>query len=200
MRTTWQEVQGRYPFAVRAVCLLPHHIHCIWRLPEQDDNFSKRWMSIKAIFTKRFLAAGGSEGRRNQSRKRTGEAAVWQRRFWQHMIRDEDDFRRHFDYIHYNPVQHGYVNRPHDLEMVELSSLSKTGILSERLGLCRTTFFWEWRFWRISEVPQYGGVRPHPCILLLVYFITTSFLLSESMKVNWAVSRSSHPRVLGARM
>ena len=111
LRTAWQEVQGRYPFEVRAVCLLPDHIHCIWKLPEQDNNFSKRWMSIKTIFTKRFLAAGGSEGRRNQSRKRTGEAAVWQRRFWQHMILDEDDFRRHFDYIHYNPVKHGYVNR-----------------------------------------------------------------------------------------
>ena len=160
LRTTWQEVQGRYPFEVRAVCLLPDHIHCIWKLPEQDNNFSKRWMSIKAIFTKRFLAAGGSEGRRNQSRKRIGEAAVWQRRFRQHMIRDEDDFRRHFDYIHYNPVKHGYVNRPHDWKGLSYHRYRKLGILSEGLGLCRTTFFLEWRFWRISEVPKMVGYDP----------------------------------------
>ena len=134
LRTTWQEVQGRYPFAVRAVCLLPDHIHCIWKLPEQDNNFSKRWMSIKAIFTKRFLAAGGSEGRRNQSRKRTGEAAVWQRRFWQHMIRDEDDFRRHFHYIHYNPVQHGYVNRPHDWNWSSYHRYRKLGYYQKDWG------------------------------------------------------------------
>ena len=134
LRTTWKEVQGRYPFEVRGVCLLPDHIHCIWKLPERDNNFSKRWMSIKAIFTKRFLAAGGSEGTRNQSRKRTGEAAIWQRRFWEHMIRHEDDFSRHFDYIHYNPVKHGYVNRPHDWKWSSYHRYRKLGYYQDDWG------------------------------------------------------------------
>ncbi len=134
LRVTWKEVQERHRFEVRAICLLPDHIHCIWRLPEEDNNFSKRWMSIKAIFTRRFLAAGGREGKRNESRKRTGEAAVWQRRFWEHMIRDEDDLSRHFDYIHYNPVKHGYVSRPHDWKWSSFHRYRKLGYYQDDWG------------------------------------------------------------------
>ena len=112
----------------------------------RTNNFTKRWMSIKAIFTKRFLAAGGSEGRRNQSRKRTGEAAVWQRRFRQHMIRDEDDFRRHFHYIHYNPVQHGYVNRPHDWKGLSYHRYRKPGYYQKDWGSAEPHSFWNGAF------------------------------------------------------
>ncbi len=97
LRQSWKEVQFRYPFSVEALCLLPDHLHCIWGLPEGDCNFSKRWGSIKGIFTKRYLTAGGSEGARPKSRTRKGEAAVWQRRFWQHLTRDEADYVIHFD-------------------------------------------------------------------------------------------------------
>ncbi|MCG8608181.1 transposase [bacterium] len=102
LKEVWKEVQNSYPFTVEAICLLPDHLHCIWRLPEGDNAFSKRWNSIKAKFTKRYLASGGAEGIRNDSRNRKGEAAIWQRRFWEHLIRNEEDFEQYFHYIHFN--------------------------------------------------------------------------------------------------
>ncbi len=107
LRCAWKDVQSRYPFEVDAICLLPDHLHCIWRLPEGDADFSKRWMSIKAIFSKTYLSTGGQDGGRNHSRKKTGGAAIWQRRFREHLIKDDSDYARHFDTIHYNPVKPG---------------------------------------------------------------------------------------------
>ena len=114
LRSAWEDAQKRHPFRVEAVCLLPEHLHCIWTLPGNDADFSIRWNMIKGLFSKRYLAGGGTDGLRNKSRKRTGEAALWQRRFWERLIRDENDLRKHFDYIHFNPVKHGHVVRPAD--------------------------------------------------------------------------------------
>ncbi len=91
---------------------LPEHLHCIWRLPEGDRDYSKRWRLIKGMFSKRYLKAGGKEGTRNQSRLRKREAAIWQRRYWEHQIRDDEDFETHFDHIHFNPVKHAHVRQP----------------------------------------------------------------------------------------
>jgi putative transposase len=99
LRTAWENVRERYPFAIDAVCLLP----------EADANYSKRWGEIKRLFTKGYLDQIGPGEIRNESRRRRGEAAIWQRRFWEHTIRDEADLNRHRDYIHYNPVKHGLV-------------------------------------------------------------------------------------------
>ena len=134
LRFAWKDVQSRYPFEVDAICLLPDHLHCIWRLPENDADFSNRWMSIKAIFSKRYLSSGGQEGRRNDSRKKRGEAAIWQRRFWEHSIRDDSDYARHFNYIHYNPVKHGYVKRPHDWHWSSFHRYLKLGYYDEDWG------------------------------------------------------------------
>ncbi|MCK4628566.1 MAG: transposase, partial [Sedimentisphaerales bacterium] len=112
LRHAWQVVRKRRPFDLVALCLLPNHLHCIWRLPDEDADFSRRWNSIKAIFTREYLRQGGQEGMRNPSRKRAGEAAIWQRRFWEHQIRDENDLQRHVDYIHYNPVKHHLTSSP----------------------------------------------------------------------------------------
>ena len=79
--------------------VLPDHLHCIWRLPEGDSDYSKRWRIIKGSFTHWFRSKG-NDGR------------IWQNRFWEHTIRDDEDFARHFDYIHYNPVKHALVDRP----------------------------------------------------------------------------------------
>jgi putative transposase len=92
------EVQSTHPFNVDAWVLLPEHLHCIWTLPERDMDFSKRWGLIKAKFSKE------SKWHRTNS--------VWQNRFWEHLIRNDQDFQRHLDYIHYNPVKHGLVNGP----------------------------------------------------------------------------------------
>ena len=135
LRFVWKDVQSRYPFEVNAICLLPDHLHCIWRLPEGDADFSNRWMSIKAIFSKRYLSMGGHEGQRNTSRKKRGEAAIWQRRFWEHLIRDDSDYARHFDYIHYNPVKHGYVKRPRDWHWSSFHRYLRHGYYDEEWGL-----------------------------------------------------------------
>ena len=111
LRRVWKRVQTQHPFVVDAVCLLPDHLHCLWALPENDGDYSLRWSAIKGLFTKEYLNSAGQDGMRNDSRKKRGEAAVWQRRFWEHTIRDEVDYCNHFDYIHYNPVKHGLVKQ-----------------------------------------------------------------------------------------
>ena len=114
LREVWKDVQNKHPFTVEAVCLLPEHLHCIWRLPEGDSDYPQRWRLIKGMFSRRYLKAGGKEGARNQSHLRKREAAIWQRRYWEHRIRDDEDFEKHFDYIHFNPVKHALVHRPQD--------------------------------------------------------------------------------------
>jgi putative transposase len=94
----------KYPFRINGLVILPDHIHSIWQLPEHDHDFSIRWNMIKRYFSI------GMTGDTNHRREKN----IWQKRFWEHLIRDEEDFQRCFDYIHYNPVKHGYVNRPSD--------------------------------------------------------------------------------------
>jgi putative transposase len=96
-----------------AIVLLPDHLHAIWTLPPGDADFSIRWAAIKADFTRHWIAAGGNEQRRTGSRLHERRRGVWQRRFWEHHIRDEADFQHHLDYLHYNPVKHGLASCPH---------------------------------------------------------------------------------------
>ena len=110
LRSAWQNVRQKRPFEVVAFCLLPDHLHCVWRLPGGDNHFSQRWMLIKRGFTRRYLKAGGHESSQSLSREKKRERGIWQRRFWEHQIRDQEDLHKHVDYIHYNPVKHGLVN------------------------------------------------------------------------------------------
>ena len=89
---------------------MPDHLHCLWRMPEGDHAYDRRWRLIKA----RFSMALAEGERRSASRLRKGERGIWQRRYWEHLIRDEDDYARHVDYIHYNPVKHGHAARAAD--------------------------------------------------------------------------------------
>ena len=100
-----------YAFVIEAWVLLPDHMHCIWTLPENDSDFSRRWGLVKAKFTKQNKARLHNETWMNQSKGKHRESTIWQRRFWEHQIRDDDDFQKHVDYIHFNPVKHGYVDR-----------------------------------------------------------------------------------------
>jgi putative transposase len=109
LRSAWVNVMERYPFTIDAICLLPDHLHCIWTLPDEDMNYSLRWGEIKKLFSKEYLKRIGVKEIRNESRIKRGEAAVWQRRFWEHTIKDETDLNMHLDYIHFNPVKHGLV-------------------------------------------------------------------------------------------
>jgi putative transposase len=104
----------RYPHNVIAIVLLPEHLHTLWALPSGDASYSKRWSWIKGEFTRSWLSIGGCEQPGSASRTREQRRGIWQRRFWEHSIRDEDDLEAHFDYIHYNPVKHGLVAHPRD--------------------------------------------------------------------------------------
>jgi putative transposase len=109
-----RDAQRTMPFEIVAICLLPDHLHAVWSLPAGDFNYPARWKKIKADFTAKWLAAGNVETLVSASRRSKGERGVWQRRYWEHLIDDETDLENHVDYIHYNPVKHGYANRPWD--------------------------------------------------------------------------------------
>jgi putative transposase len=122
-----RQVQLKYPFEMNAIVLLPDHLHCIWKLPEGDENFPTRWACIKKEFSKLWIARGGSEAKVSQARRMHRECGIWQRRFWEHRIRNEDDFIRHANYIHYNPIKHGLVQCPHQWTHSSFSRWVKEG-------------------------------------------------------------------------
>ncbi|MDX9850951.1 MAG: transposase [Anaerolineaceae bacterium] len=128
LHVAWDDTRRRFPFKTTAICLLPDHIHCIWQLPEADANYSIRWKEIKRLFTKQFLKEIGPGSQRNESRQKRQEAAIWQRRFWEHSIKDDEDFERHLDYIHYNPVKHGYVEKAADWMWSSFQKFVKAGV------------------------------------------------------------------------
>ena len=109
-----RNIQVNHPFNQIAYCILPDHIHCIWTLPNNDYNYSMRWKLIKCKFSKFFQYQFGHVASTNESRNKRGEVAVWQRRYWEHTIFDDDDLYNHIDYIHYNPVKHKYVSDPYE--------------------------------------------------------------------------------------
>ncbi|MES1191361.1 MAG: transposase [Steroidobacter sp.] len=109
-REVFRHVQVRHPFKTDAIVVLPDHLHCIWTLPPGDNRFDMRWYLIKS----RFSHLIKRNERVSSSRLRKGERGIWQRRYWEHAIRDEQDWRNHVDYIHYNPVKHGHVMRARD--------------------------------------------------------------------------------------
>ena len=110
LRAAFARVQLRRPFTMDAVVVLPDHLHCLWTLPQGDADFSMRWHAIKSAFSKGLPKTEALSARRIVK----GERGIWQRRFWEHTIRDEKDLECHVDYIHYNPVKHGHVSRPAD--------------------------------------------------------------------------------------
>lgn len=110
LREAMRRVRDKQPFEIDAMVVLPDHLHCIWTLPPDDADFATRWRLIKTWFTKHCAPA--LRGETNAARARKEEQAVWQHRYWEHQIRDELDFSRHVEYIHYNPVKHGLAGSP----------------------------------------------------------------------------------------
>ena len=113
LRSAIERTRERFPFDVDAIVVLADHLHTIWSLPQGDSDFSTRWSFLKRTFTKTWLSQGGQEQATTNSRRRNRRRGVWQRRFWEHVIRDDADFARHCDYIHYKPVKHGVATCPH---------------------------------------------------------------------------------------
>jgi putative transposase len=130
-----KECLAKKTFVVEAMVILPDHIHCIWQLPPADDDYSSRWKSIKAFFTKEyFRRVGEVPTKPTASMRNKGEKGTWQRRFWEHTIRDEGDYRLHCDYIHYNPVKHGFVKAPRDWPHSSFHEFVEKGFYSESWG------------------------------------------------------------------
>ena len=97
-------------FEIAAFVVLPDHLHAIWTLPPDDSDFSMRWRLIKS----RFAKALPRDERRSAVRVARNERGIWQRRFWEHLIRDEADYARHVEYCWINPLKHGLVDRERD--------------------------------------------------------------------------------------
>lgn len=113
LRSLLHACRQRWPMEIDAIAVLPDHLHTIWTFPTGDSAYSTRWGWVKKEFTKQWLAQGNAEMPQTYGQQRERRRGVWQRRFWEHMIRDEHDFARHVDYIHYNAVKHGLVRCPH---------------------------------------------------------------------------------------
>ena len=126
LRQAFRRVKNRHPFKIDALVVLPDHLHCIWTLPTNDADYKTRWALIKAGFSRGIP----SDESRSQSRMKRGERGIWQRRYWEHVIRDERDFRRHLDYIHWNPVKHGWVNRVRDWPHSSFHAYMRRGIVA----------------------------------------------------------------------
>lgn len=132
-----RECEKKWPFTVDAIVLLPEHLHAIWSLPSEDDQYPKRWGWIKKEFTKEWLALGGVEQQVSAARQERCDHGVWQPRYWEHTLRDEHDFDRHFDYIHYNPMKHGHVQRPADWRHSSFHRWVKAGVYDTDWGCCQ---------------------------------------------------------------
>lgn len=102
LRQAFRKVMAVRPFQINAMVVLPEHLHCIWQMPDGDTDYSSRWREIKKAASRQIDTATNNRN----------ERMVWQRRFWEHAIRDEDDWRKHMDYVHYNPVKHGLASLP----------------------------------------------------------------------------------------
>ena len=125
LRRAYQSVQLRYPFQTIAICIPPDHLHAIWSLPEGDSDFPLRWNLIKSNFSRAFP----SSARRTNSKASRREKGIWQRRYWEQAIRNEADLARHVDYIHFNPVKHGYATKVRDWPFSSFHRFVSEGIL-----------------------------------------------------------------------
>ncbi|WP_047817265.1 REP-associated tyrosine transposase [Rhodopirellula islandica] len=114
LREALKEQWQSHPFNLFAICLLPNHLHCVWILPRGDSDYSARWQGIKRGFTQRYLDRGGKELPVTSAERREGRKGIWQPRFWEHTVRDEQDLERCVDYVHWNPRKHDLVSRVRD--------------------------------------------------------------------------------------
>ncbi len=124
LRNAFRYVRKRHVFRVDAVVILPDLLHCIWTLPEGDTDYSVRWNLLKGCFSRSIMKCEVL----SESRRKRRERSIWQRRFWEHWIRDDSDFNRHIDYIHWNPVKHGHVRQVADWPFSSFHRYVKMGI------------------------------------------------------------------------
>ena len=134
LRNAWITIHRKYPFNLVACCLLPDHLHCIWTMPENDADYSIRWRGIKGLFSKQYKNVCNPEIQLSESMKKKREAGIWQRRYWEHTLLTQEDFNAHVDYIHYNPVKHGLVNKVSDWPWSTFHKYLRQGIYAPDWG------------------------------------------------------------------
>ncbi len=131
LREVIRTVKTKHPFHIDAMVVLPDHLHALWTLPEGDNDFPMRWMLIKSGFSRRI-----KKGERiGISRKRKGERGIWQRRYWEHCIRDDRDYQHHVHYIHYNPVKHGFVDKAVNWPYSSIHRYVESGMIPKDWGI-----------------------------------------------------------------
>ena len=126
LRAAVKHVKQQHPFEIVAWVVLPDHLHAIWALPERDPDFATRWMLIKSGFSRRIELGEVVSA----SRLRKRERGIWQRRYWEHQIRDDDDLAAHLDYVHHNPVKHGHVERASEWAHSSIHRYVRLGLLN----------------------------------------------------------------------
>lgn len=130
LRAAFRYTQARHPWQIDAIVILPDHLHAICTLPEGDANYALRWRLIKTEFSRALPRAETI----SRSRQAKGERGIWQRRYWEHRIRDEEDLLRHVDYIHFNPCKHGHVSRVVDWRWSSFHRYVRDGLLTGDWG------------------------------------------------------------------
>src|SRR2546425_4298868 len=133
LRNVMRKIRESHPFEIIAMVVLPDHLHAIWRLPEGDADFPLRWSLIKAAFSREMPKIEVIR----RSRKLKRERGIWQRRYWEHQIRDDGDLERHVAYVHFNPVKHGYVTRAVDWPYSSIHREIERGNVNEDWGFFR---------------------------------------------------------------
>ncbi len=131
LREVIASVKKSHPFVIQAWVVLPEHMHCVIELPEGDADFATRWMLIKMLFSKGIP----KNERRSDTRIERRERGIWQRRYWEHLIRDECDYQAHVDYVHINPLKHGLVKQVKDWPYSTFHKMVKLGIYAQDWGV-----------------------------------------------------------------
>ena len=132
LRSSFKRTMEKHPFTIDAIVILPDHLHCIWTLPPKDADFSTRWRLIKSWFSRNCHHK--YQGIISDSRKKKQEKAIWQRRFWEHLIKDKKDFINHLNYIHYNPVKHALVSSVKDWQYSSFHRYVQRGVYKSDWG------------------------------------------------------------------
>jgi putative transposase len=135
LREVVTQVKQRHPFRIDAMVVLPDHLHALWTLPPDDNDFSTRWTLIKQGFTRRLNDAQVLGVHASRTRGKHGERSLWQRRFWEHQIRDGRDFANHVDYIHFNPVKHGLALKAADWPHSSFHRAVRLGLVRQDWGM-----------------------------------------------------------------
>ncbi|MFT5663035.1 MAG: putative transposase [Gammaproteobacteria bacterium] len=130
LRNVVRQVKHKYPFHIDGWVVLPEHMHFMFTLPQGDDDYATKIRPIKTLFSKNLPKTE----RRSTVRQKRGERGIWQRRFWEHSIRDESDYKAHMDYLHNNPVKHSHVEQVKDWSYSTFHHLIKCQVYPENWG------------------------------------------------------------------